>query len=249
MENRQEAVDRRSDDRMQSSDPAQNLMTARKEGRASAEDSCSEDKEKSSDPGQQSMTATARVEDRAGAEDRNSEGEETSSDPARNTGSSHPLHKGAPIRDDDDARVQVLQSLDLLDSEPEGAFDRITEAAAATLKVCLCAAFASTVALSIPRPVWLCLVLAGCVHVQAGGSCCDGMHVACDGGGFVLTAVQRSVANSSQSHWCRWWIRIVSGSSLGLGSVSRRLTETSPCARTLCMQRAQNAWLCRIPGR
>ena len=179
----QAEVDRRSDDRMQSSDPAQNLMTARTEGRASAEDSCSEDREKSSDPGQQSMTATARVEDRAGAEDRNSEGEETSSDPARNTGSSHPLHKGAPIRDDDDARVQVLQSLDLLDSEPEGAFDRITEAAAATLKVCLCAAFASTVALSIPRPVWLCLVLAGCVHLQAGGSSCDGMHVACDGGG------------------------------------------------------------------
>ena len=96
MENRQEAVDRRSDDRMPSSDPAQNLMTARTEGRASAEDSCSEDKEKSSDPGQKSMTATARVEDRAVAEDRNSEGEETPSDPARNTGSSHPLHKGAP---------------------------------------------------------------------------------------------------------------------------------------------------------
>ena len=248
MQNRQEAVDRRSDDSVTSSDSALNLMTARMEGRASAGDSCSEDKEKSRNPAQESVTATARMEERAVAEDRNSQGEETSSDSAQNAGSSHPLHKGAPIRDDD-ARVQVLQSLDLLDSEPEGAFDRITEAAAATLKVCLCAAVASTVALSIPRPVWLCLVLAGCVHVQAGGSCCDGMHVACDGGRFVLTAMQRSVAYSSQSHWFRWWIRIVSGSSLGLGSMSRRLTETSPCARTLCMQKAQNAWLCRIPGR
>jgi hypothetical protein len=50
----------------------------------------------------------------------------------------HPLHKGAPIRDDDVERVNVLKSLSLLDTDAEESFDRITQAAAATLKVRSC---------------------------------------------------------------------------------------------------------------
>jgi hypothetical protein len=47
----------------------------------------------------------------------------------------HPLHKAAPIRADDEERLDVLRSLSLLDTEPDPAFDRITHAASATLKV------------------------------------------------------------------------------------------------------------------
>ena len=46
------------------------------------------------------------------------------------------MHKGAPIRDNDEERLDVLRSLSLLDTEGEEAFDRITQAASATLKVC-----------------------------------------------------------------------------------------------------------------
>jgi hypothetical protein len=51
-------------------------------------------------------------------------------------GGRHPMHKGAPIRDNDEERLDVLRSLSLLDTEGEEAFDRITQAASATLKVC-----------------------------------------------------------------------------------------------------------------
>ena len=47
----------------------------------------------------------------------------------------HPLHKAAPIRADDEERLDVLRSLSILDTEPDPAFDRITHAASATLKV------------------------------------------------------------------------------------------------------------------
>jgi hypothetical protein len=50
-------------------------------------------------------------------------------------GHSHPLHKPAPVPDNDEERLAVLSSLSLLDSEPEEAFDRITRATSATLKV------------------------------------------------------------------------------------------------------------------
>jgi hypothetical protein len=50
-------------------------------------------------------------------------------------GHSHPLHKPAPVPHNDEERIAVLSSLSLLDSEPEEAFDRITRATSATLKV------------------------------------------------------------------------------------------------------------------
>ncbi len=50
-------------------------------------------------------------------------------------GHSHPLHKPAPVPDNAEERLEVLHSLSLLDTEPEEAFDRITRATSATLKV------------------------------------------------------------------------------------------------------------------
>lgn len=57
------------------------------------------------------------------------------SDGAQVNCNSHPMHKPAPIRDDDGERLEVLRSLNLLDTEGDEAFDRITHAASATLKV------------------------------------------------------------------------------------------------------------------
>jgi hypothetical protein len=48
---------------------------------------------------------------------------------------SHPMHNPAPLPGNEEERLEVLKSLSLLDTEEEGAFDRITQAASATLKV------------------------------------------------------------------------------------------------------------------
>jgi len=50
-------------------------------------------------------------------------------------GASDPRHKAAPLPANDAERVDVLRSLSLLDTEEEEAFQRIAQAASATLKV------------------------------------------------------------------------------------------------------------------
>jgi len=59
----------------------------------------------------------------------------TSESGAAGGSSRHPMHKGAPIRENEVQRLDVLKSLNLLDTDVEEAFDRITQAASATLKV------------------------------------------------------------------------------------------------------------------
>ena len=46
----------------------------------------------------------------------------------------HPLHVPAPVLSGDEDRVKFLASLDLLDTDAELSFDRITEAASTILK-------------------------------------------------------------------------------------------------------------------
>ena len=77
---------------------------------------------------------------------------------------SHPLHRPAPVPDNDVDRLDVLKSLSLLDTDNEEAFDRITQAAAATLKVSK-ACFAVDASSSLSPLFVLRLGFTGCFRV------------------------------------------------------------------------------------
>jgi len=75
-------------------------------------------------------------------------------------GHTHPMHRPAPIADNDEERIDVLRSLSILDTDVEEAFDRITKATAATLKVLPQPVYAA------PRDAAMAVVAGGCAEAD-----------------------------------------------------------------------------------